>query len=187
MKIGLIADTHMPGAIDALWPHASEVFTDVDLILHAGDLHTLDIVDHLSEMAPTYVSRGNGDVGIIDDRLQDTWLIEAAGIKIGMIHHFPSPIRKSPEVLDRHLNKHFQAARPDVLIYGHTHLEDVRTINETLFVNPGSPTLPRNQSLRPGTLGLMEINADHVHTTLLQLTDHGVVPHHELSPHRHPK
>ncbi len=187
MKIGLIADTHMPGTIDELWPHASSAFHGVDMILHAGDLHTLDIVDHLSEIAPTYVSRGNGDVGIEDDRLRDTWMLEARSVSIGLIHHFPSPARKSPEHLTKYLDKHFSDGHPDVLIYGHTHLEDVRSVNNRLFINPGSPTLPRNQSLRPGTLGVMEIEDDHIHTRLLQLTDHGIEEHEEFSSHRHPK
>ena len=69
MRIGLIADTHMPGSIESLWPHALALFSDTDMILHAGDLHTLEIVDELDRIAPTYVARGNGDVGIADDRL----------------------------------------------------------------------------------------------------------------------
>ena len=64
MRIGLISDTHMPGSIEKLWPQVFNLFQDVDCILHAGDLHTLDIVDELSELAPTYVSRGNGDAGL---------------------------------------------------------------------------------------------------------------------------
>lgn len=187
MKIGLIADTHMPGTIDALWPHAVSVFHGVDMILHAGDLHTLDVVDHLSDIAPTYVSRGNGDVGIEDARLRDTWLFELNGIAVGLIHHFPSPARKSPEHLDKYLDRHFGDQIPDVLIYGHTHLEDVRSINNRLFINPGSPTLPRNQSLRPGTLGVMEIHEEHIHTKLIQLTHDGLESHAEFDQHLHPR
>ena len=187
MKIGLIADTHMPGTLEVLWPHASSAFQGVDVILHAGDLHTLDIVDHLSAIAPTYVSRGNGDVGIEDERLRDTWLIDARDISIGLIHHFPSPARKSPEHLEKYLDRHFTDRRPDVLVYGHTHLEDVRTVGNTLFINPGSPTLPRNQSLRPGTLGVMNITADNILTRLLQLTETGISEHAEFAMHIHPR
>jgi len=187
MKIGLIADTHMPGTLVELWPQASRAFEGVDAILHAGDLHTLDIVEHLSGIAPTYVSKGNGDLDIVDHRLRDTWLIELDSVSIGLIHHFPSPIRKSPDRLERHLDKHFPDVDPDVLVYGHTHLEDVRSINGRLYINPGSPTLPRNQSLRLGTIGVMEINEDHIHTSILQLTEHGVEPHAELEPHQQPR
>ena len=37
-KIGLIADTHVPGTIKTLWPQIVEAFSDCDHILHAGDL-----------------------------------------------------------------------------------------------------------------------------------------------------
>lgn len=187
MKLGLIADTHMPGSIDALWPQASEALSGVDVILHAGDLHTLDIVDHLSDIAPTYVARGNGDLDIEDDRLRDKWSLTFADVSIGLIHHFPSPQRKSPEHLEKYLNKHFPDKRPDVLIYGHTHLEDVRAVDGTLFINPGSPTLPRNQSLRLGTIALLDIEPTHISTRILQLTQDGIIHHADIEPHLHPR
>jgi len=40
-KIGLISDTHMPGALKTLWPGVFDFFSGCDAILHAGDLHTL--------------------------------------------------------------------------------------------------------------------------------------------------
>jgi len=185
MRIGLIADTHMPGSIDNLWPQALETFHSVDYILHAGDLHTLDIVDELSKLAPTYVSRGNGDAGLTDDRLKDTWHLDVKGVSIGMIHHFPSPARKSSETIFRYVDKHFDH-RPDVLVYGHTHLEGIHRVDDMLCINPGSPTLPRNQSLRLGTIGLIEIDSEHLTTTIFQLTEHGVDTHEEVLPVKHP-
>ncbi len=184
MRIGLIADTHMPGSIEQLWPQALETFNEVDCILHAGDLHTLDIVDELTRLAPTYVARGNGDAGLVDDRLQDTWLLDFKGVSIGMIHHFPSPVRKSPETIFKHVDKHF-ANRPDVMIYGHTHLEGIHLVDGMLCINPGSPTLPRNQSLRMGTIGLIEIDDAHLTTTIFQLNEHGVKTHEEVIPVKH--
>ena len=185
MRLGLIADTHMPGSIDALWPHALNALSGADIILHAGDLHTLEIVDELEKLAPVYVARGNGDAGIVDDRLQDHWLLDVRGVSVGMIHHFPSPVRKSPETIRRYIAKHFHG-EPDVVVFGHTHLEGVHVVEDLLLVNPGSPTLPQNQSLRPGTLGMMEVTEDHVVTTLFQLTDHGVEPHAVFDHHLHP-
>lgn len=187
MKLGLIADTHMPGSIEALWPQASAALDGVDAILHAGDLHTLEIVDHLSEIAPTWVARGNGDLDLQDERLDDKWLLEFANVNIGLIHHFPSPRRKSADHIEKHLTKNFPDTRPDVLIFGHTHLEDVHSVGGTLFVNPGSPTLPRNQSLRFGTIALMDIHADHIATRVLQLTEDGTIHHADIEHHLHPR
>ena len=181
MRVGLIADTHMPGSLEALWPQAVEAFKDVDCILHAGDLHTIDIVDELSRLAPTYVSIGNGDVGIIDERLRQNWMLELGGIKVGLIHRLPSPERKSAAVIGKHVQRHF-GDQPDVVIFGHTHLEGVYQLDEMLCVNPGSPTLPRNQSLRMGTIGYLDIDAGRVSASIHQITTSGVVPHESVEP-----
>ena len=173
MRIGLIADTHMPGSLQELWPQAMTAFENVDCILHAGDLHSIDIVDQLSMLAPTYVSRGNGDSGLVDDRIRDVWLLEFAGVTIGMIHRLPSPARKSSDEIIDYLSQHFDRI-PQVLIYGHTHLEGVHQVADLLVINPGSPTLPRNQSLRLGTIGILDVDGDTVDASIFQLTEDGL-------------
>ncbi len=180
MRIGLISDTHMPGSQQALWPQVFDAFEGVEYILHAGDLHTLDVVEQLESLAPTYVARGNGDAGIEDERVRDNWLLNLGAVNIGMIHRFPSPDRRSGEQLSAYANRHF-GAPPDIIIYGHTHCEAVHAHEDRLYVNPGSPTLPRNQSLRLGTIGLLEVKEEHVTATILQLTPAGTVPHDEFA------
>ena len=182
LRIGLIADTHMPGSLAALWPQAYAAFCAVDIILHAGDLHTLEVVDELGKLAPVYVARGNGDMDIVDPRMQDSWLLEVGGVHIGMIHHLPSPVRKSSDHIRRYVDKHFCDIRPQVLIYGHTHLEGLHVVGDMLCVNPGSPTLPRNQSLRLGTIGFLDIAAGQVTASVHQLTDHGIEAHESVLP-----
>ena len=83
MLVGLISDTHIPEAGPELWPQAYERMRGVDLILHAGDIHVLEVIDRLEEIAPIYVARGNGDDGgagrpvVADDpRLKEAWALE---------------------------------------------------------------------------------------------------------------
>ncbi len=45
MKIGLIADSHIPEAMPELPSQVRTVFAGVDLIVHAGDLHCLAVLD----------------------------------------------------------------------------------------------------------------------------------------------
>ena len=47
MKIGLIADSHIPEAMPELPSQVRTVFAGVDLIVHAGDLHCLEVLDWL--------------------------------------------------------------------------------------------------------------------------------------------
>ena len=172
LKVGLIADTHMPGTISDLWPEVIDLFAGVDVILHAGDLHTLSVVEELGKLGPVYVARGNGDVGIVDDRLQDAWVLSLGSFTIGMIHHFPSPVRKTSQQLHKYMRRHFKTV-PDVVVYGHTHLESIHDVDGVLCVNPGSPTLPRNQSLRYGHVVVMDLAGDRPLAVLYELFDGG--------------
>jgi len=80
------------------------------------------------------------------------------------------------------VEKHFGDVVPQVLIYGHTHLEGLHLVDNMLCVNPGSPTLPRNQSLRLGTIGFLDIEASRVTASVHQLTDHGIEVHETVLP-----
>ena len=159
-------------------------FEGVDCILHAGDLHTLEIVDELNRLAPVYVAKGNGDADIHDARLQDLWNLDLGGVRIGMIHRFPSPDRKSGAIIAAFRDRHFGTSAPDVVIFGHTHMESLHVVDNVLYVNPGSPTLPRNRSLRLGTIGILDIAARSVTATIHQLTASGVESHREILPLR---
>jgi len=48
MKIGLISDTHLSEPNERLYCLAGHVFVDVSLILHAGDLISLEILKAFS-------------------------------------------------------------------------------------------------------------------------------------------
>ncbi len=54
--VGLISDTH-----GLLRPEALEALKDSDLIVHAGDIGKIDVIDALSEIAPVFAVRGNVD------------------------------------------------------------------------------------------------------------------------------
>lgn len=181
MRIGLLADTHMPGSQVRLWPQVYCAFQGVDYILHGGDLHTLDIVDRLCDLAPTYVAMGNGDRGLQDERLRETWMLNLAGIKVGLIHRLPSPERKSGPHVSAYIGRHFERL-PQVIIYGHTHMEAVNMVDGVLCVNPGSPTLPHNKSVRLGSIGYLDINDGVVTASIHQLTKQGIEPHKRLLP-----
>ena len=173
-RIGLIADTHVPGTIKTLWPQIVEAFSDVDHILHAGDLWTIGLIDELSAIAPTNVARGNGDIELIDDRLQDTWTLDFEGVNIGMVHEFPTPRRRDADFILRRRDKLFPELKPDVVIYGHTHFDEIHQVDDLLCVNPGSPTLPRNQTMQLGTLGFLDIENGVVEASLFQITEGGI-------------
>ena len=98
MKLGLIADTHIPGTTKTLWPQIVSAFSEVDGILHAGDLWTVDVIDELAQLAPTHVAKGNGDLELTDKRLKETWQLQFDNVTVGLVHEFPTARRRPAEL-----------------------------------------------------------------------------------------
>ena len=164
----------MPGTIASLWPQVYEGFAGVDCILHAGDLHVASVIDELEQIAPTFVCYGNGDLGVEHHKLKNMWIGELAGRSVGLIHKFPNPRRANAAKLARKLSQAFVDVNPEFVIYGHTHLADVHNVDGRTYINPGSPTLPNNQSTRHGTVGFMEISSGQVTIELHQINEDGL-------------
>ena len=168
MRVGLIADTHIPGNVKILPPHVREAFKGVDLILHAGDIYQPGVLDELERIAPVLAARGNGDGGFPQDsRLKESYVLSIAGISLGIIHtlgDFPLP-EQYGEMVERKFGR-----RVDVAVFGDTHVPMVERYNGTLLVNPGSPALPRNL-YQLGTVGLLEIKAGTARARIVQLSD----------------
>ena len=182
LRIGLISDTHVPEARPELWPQVFEAFRGVDLILHAGDIHDLGVINDLERVAPIYVARGNGDDGSggrqiqpDDRRLREGWLLELGGLRVGVAHTVPVPA-EAGWTLERAMQRYFGRTDLDVVIHGDTHVESIEHVDGVLCVNPGSPTLPRNLLTRLGTIGFLEIVEGRAEASIWQLTEDGHAP-----------
>jgi putative phosphoesterase len=129
MRLGLISDTH--GHLD---PKVFDLFAGVDRILHAGDIGFPSLILELEAIAPVTAVLGNNDAGL-DFKL--TEIVEAAGRKV-LIHHIVNPRAAGESIGER-----FRRARPDLVIFGHTHQPLHETHGGVLFVNPGYSGKPR--------------------------------------------
>lgn len=150
MLIGLIADTH--GLLRA---EAVRALAGVDLILHAGDVGAVSVVEGLRAVAPVRAVYGNVDAP--DGTLAAALDVELEGTRVHVSHghEIGSP---TPERL---------AARyaADVIVFGHTHRALVRTVGGTLVVNPGAAG-PRRFDLRP-SVALLRVPERDVQIVLL--------------------
>ena len=160
MKIGLISDTHLSGG---KVPQAIvKALKGVDLILHAGDLTTLDVLRHLKAIAPVTAVQGNMDSpGVLLD-LPPKAIVEAEGRRIGLIHghHVPHPdhVLSQPldfEAMHAYLLSEFRNEGVECIVYGHTHQAHIATAGNVLLVNPGSATRAKVNSV-----GLLAVSPD---------------------------
>ncbi len=162
LRIGLISDTHIPEANRTLWDEVYDGFAGVDLILHAGDMHDVIVLDWLERVAPVIGVRGNGDDGTSgrpvapnDPRLAYNQILTVDGLRIGMTHDFLN-IELPGATMEERMERHFGGA-VHIVVAGDTHVPVVETMHGVLIVNSGSPTYPRNLNTQLGTIGFLEI------------------------------
>lgn len=139
MKIGVISDTH--GYFN---PFILIKFYDVDLILHAGDIGKMSVLHKLGEIAPTEAVYGNTDPDVIRELTEEAKIMELCGYKIALCHGAGS----YHDIIER-LHTRFKAEKADIVIYGHTHEPDAKTVDGIYFFNPGCGK---------NTAGLLEID-----------------------------
>lgn len=119
-----------------------------DLILHAGDF-CCD-VSEISKIA-NYYCFGNNDT-YYDVSSDEKFIteFEYEGLKFIITHsHQFYTFLSSIENVKKNMLNYFKSKNPDVIIFGHSHIEDVSQIDQVLFINPGSITLPRNRERKP--------------------------------------
>ena len=185
MRIGLISDTHVPEAGRELWPQVYDAFLGlmpaapkVDLVLHAGDMHVLDVLDWLEArlQVPVLACRGNGDDGsggrnvvpYDDPRVKPDQVVEVEGFRIGLTHSILLPDYYPAASLEAQMDRFF-GGPVDVIVHGHTHVPEIREHEGVLCVNSGSPVFPRNLSRQLGTIGFLDVEAGRITPSLYQL------------------
>jgi uncharacterized protein len=146
MRLGVIADTH-----GLLRPEVFDAFAEVDHILHAGDIGSLELLGELEAVAPVTAVYGNTDGFDIRSRVPQVARVELDGFDIVVTHgdQLGSP---TPEKL----NAEYPEAQ--ILVYGHTHRPVLTIVDVVVTVmNPGSAG-PRRFKLPP-SVGILELEA----------------------------
>jgi putative phosphoesterase len=162
MLIGVISDTHIPERVSKIPEIVFEVFKDVDLILHAGDLVSFDVLEELEQIAPTKCSQGNMDraYGI---KLPKNVFIEIEGLKIGLNHGEVYPRGDTQQ-----LKYIAMEMGVEVLISGHTHWPFIKEVGDVLMLNPGSATVPR---LSDPSVMILDINNRKLDAQIVKIGD----------------
>lgn len=160
MLIGLISDTHIPDRARVLPQKVIDAFCDVDLILHAGDLTSLEAIKELENIAPVMAVQGNMDRANGID-LPKAKVIEAEGLKIGLIHGEVYPRADTQQLV--YLAKELDC---DILVSGHSHQPKIEKTDGVLLINPGSPVVPR---LADRTVMILEVNNKEVDVEIIKV------------------
>ena len=131
MIIGMLSDTH-----GFYHPALDEHLDGVDLILHAGDIGTPEVLDRLETLAPTRAVWGNVDGQELRRRVPEQQRFEVERCSFWMTH-----IAGRPGRWQRSMGDALRRDPPDVFVCGHSHIlqiERVAQLGGMLFINPGA-------------------------------------------------
>jgi putative phosphoesterase len=134
--LAVISDTHLPRGARALPEACIERLRAADLILHAGDFVTSEVLADLRAVGPPVEAvHGNVDELQVRRMLPSARLVTASGARIAMVHdggpaagRLARMRRRFPDV--------------DAVVFGHSHvpLHDRDETSGFQIFNPGSPT-----------------------------------------------
>jgi putative phosphoesterase len=149
-RIGLVSDTHMPERCLALPPSLFDALRGVDLLLHAGDVGELWVLDRLSAIAPVVAVHGNDDTADAQRELPYQQVLMVAGQRIVLTHaHYPDRAQeleaRKNDAWGPKLERRAafgQRAGASVVVFGHTHVPMIFQHGDVLLVNPGAISAP---------------------------------------------
>lgn len=117
-RIAVLSDTH-----GLLRPEALTAIAGCDAIIHGGDINKPEIIERLEEIAPVYVVRGNNDKEWAE-HIPATLTFQIEDCRFFLVHNK----KEVPKDL----------TGTDAVIFGHSHKYFEQTIDDRLWLNPGS-------------------------------------------------
>ena len=130
MRIGVISDTHA-NSFDDIPAAIRKGLAGVDIIVHAGDFTDRSVLDGLKTLGEVKAVCGNMDSGDLKRLLPSKTSFLVGGKKISVTHGSGGPFG-----ITRRARQMFDDA--DIIIYGHSHHAEARTVDGCLLFNPGT-------------------------------------------------
>ena len=149
IRLVVLSDTHVrPGGSRRLPDAAYAELVTADLVLHAGDVVEMELLDELSGFAPVHAVLGNNDRSLVG-RLPERHELDVDGVRIGMVHDSGTTAGRPAR-----MRRWFPDA--DVVVFGHSHVPvDEEGVGGQRLFNPGSATERRRQPSH--SLGVLEV------------------------------
>ena len=148
--IGVISDTH--GLLRA---EALEALASSQLIIHAGDIGSPEILPKLNALAPVHAVRGNVDTQPWAHEIPENTVVEVQGRLLYLLHDY------------KQLNLDPRASGFAAVIFGHSHVPKNETLKGVLYFNPGSAGPLRFRL--PVSVGRLRVSASGIQAEIVML------------------
>jgi putative phosphoesterase len=139
-RLLLLSDTHVPVRARALPEQVWRAVDAADLVVHAGDWVSVDLLDVLEARSQRLVGvAGNNDGPELHGRLPEVARTTIDGLRVAVVHE-----TGGKEGRERRADAAFPDT--DLLVFGHSHIPwDTTAPSGMRLLNPGSPTDRRRQ------------------------------------------
>ncbi len=154
MRILVVSDTHVPTIAQRLPQKILDEASVSDLIIHAGDLVSRNVLRQLSRVNRVEAVRGNMDFPEVASKLPVSRLLTLSRWRIGVAHGHEGMGRDTPE---RALTI-FPRGAVDCVVYGHSHVAKSERREGVVLFNPGSPVAGRGGI--GNSYGILELDDD---------------------------
>ena len=163
MLIAILADTHLPRGSRRLPEACLERIAAADLLLHAGDILTFEVLRALEAIGPPLTAvHGNVDSAELRQLLPAERVVEAGGARIALVHDAGPRAGRLERMRSRF------GDRAEAVVFGHSHLPLHETHRDGFQIfNPGSPTERRRAPTH--TMGIALAENGRLTFELLQL------------------
>ena len=135
MRVAVLSDTHAPRRWKSCPPAVAPYLRAADLILHAGDVCTAEVLGELEQYAPVTAVLGNNDgADVAAWGAPETTALDIEGLRIAMIHDSGPSVGRLARMRRRFPDS-------DLVVFGHSHIPlHERAADGFQIFNPGSPT-----------------------------------------------
>ncbi|MFH0738688.1 MAG: metallophosphoesterase family protein [Candidatus Omnitrophota bacterium] len=162
MRLGVISDTHITAQSKGLPLEVLEAFKNVDMVIHAGDIVDLAVLEELkASCAQVRAVWGNMDPYEVRAVFPEKEIIEIQGHRIGIMHGWGHP-----KGLIEVISEAFKDDQVEMIIFGHSHSAVNKKSGGIIFFNPGSPTDKLFADYN--SYGIIEIS-DKINATIVKL------------------
>lgn len=171
-RVGIVADSHVGEFLAELPAGVMRALAGCDVILHAGDICDIAVLDQLGRIGPVHAVAGDHDTGRAANLPRDL-VVEVAGRRIGLTHgrrarmidtavtlaHVVAGRRLRWRAgLHKALRRRF--AEIDCLVYGHWHEPALGRVGSVVCFSPGAVcpwgSLEGGRPPRPGRAGISD-------------------------------
>ena len=155
MEVIVVSDSH--GLSDSL-RNLEKQYPNAGLYLHCGDL------EDDCRLFPKWIFvKGNNDYFVSQQDMPIERAIPCQGHKIYMCHSHTFPyVHREKAMIHR-----AKQLGCDIVLYGHSHISDMKKVDDVLVLNPGSIWYPRDG--KAPSYAVMQITADHLDAKIMYL------------------